>query len=442
MNKKRSLSLLVLVFMFVVPAVMQIGSNQITTNIELDKTFTESYVHHDAIWIQSNDEFEAQAALESWTGDGSEGDPYVITGYLFDCETQPLRIWDTTVHWIFIDNEIFGVGGAIQCGTWIENATNGAIVDNEVHNRHAGLAIADVADMVISGNYIHDCWGRGVELFGAMNNTVIKDNIITDVGQSGIYSVTSRNCIIENNTITNSAESGITLIGQSPDCIVTDNVITNCESTGILMSNSDGGVVTDNIISSVEDQGIYLNTPTDCVVAGNTIGDVEGIGLKVSNSDLTDISENVIENCTEDGLLLSSGGNTTVEWNSVYNVTGYAVNLAASSTNFSVMYNTFIDNGVTCQVCDDGTLNVVSYNYYDNWNTPDADANGYVDTPYVFEGESENQDEFPLAVAGVVPTTDGEPGPGGDPLPMELILIAGAIGAIVIVVGLLFAKRR
>ena len=428
--------------MFIVPAVMQIGSNQVTTNIELDKTFTESYVHHDAIWIQSDAEFHAQALVESWAGDGSEETPYIITGYLFDCETQPLRIWHTTVHWTFIDNEIFGVGGAIQCGTWIENATNGAIINNEVHNRHAGLAIADVEDMVISGNYIHDCWGRGVELFGGMDNTVIKDNIISDIGQSGIYSVTSIDCTIENNTITNCADSGIKLIGQSPNCIVTDNIIANCETTGILMSNANGGEITDNIISNVVDQGIYLNSPINCVVTGNTIGDVDGVGMKISSSDFTDISENVIENCTGDGLLLSSGGNTTVEWNSVYNVTDYVVNLETSSTNFTVMYNTFIDNGDTCQVCDDGTSNVVSHNYYSDWSTPDADANGYVDTPYAFEGDSENQDEFPLAEAGVVPTTDEEPVPGGDPLPMELILIAGAIGAIVIVAGLLFAKRR
>ena len=113
---------------------------------------------------------------------------------------------------------------------------------------------------------------------------------------------------------------------------------------------------------------------------------------------------------------------------------------------FSVRYNSFIDNGDTCQVCDDGTSNIVSHNYYDDWDSPDVDVNGYVDSPYAFEGDSENQDEYPLAEAGVVPT-EVEPTPttgtgGNNPLPMELIIITGATGAIIIIAGILLLKRR
>lgn len=443
MKNLRKLTLVVLALMFVFPALIQFGSVNSTASIEPIKYFTESYIHHDQIWIQSNEEFNIQAAAESWAGDGSAGNPYVITGYLFDCETQPLRIWHTTVHWIFIDNEIFGVGGNIQCGTWIENTTNGAIIDNEVHNRHAALAIADVENLIISGNYIHDCWGRGVELFGAMNTTIIQNNIIEDIGQSGIYSVTSRNCIVKNNTISNCV-SGITLVGQTTNCTITGNIISNCESTGILMTSVDDGIITDNTITNVEDQGIYLSSPTDCVVTGNIIGDVDGIGFKIANAELSDISENIIANCTEDGFCLTSGANTSLQWNSVYNMTGYAVNLETDSSNFSIKYNTFIDNGVDCQVNDDGTSNIVSQNYYDDWSTPDVDADGYVDSPYALDGDAENQDELPLAVAGVVPTTTvtTTTSTTENPLPMDLLLIAGAIGVIVIVGVVLLVKRR
>ena len=92
---------------------------------------------------------------------------------------------------------------------------------------------------------------------------------------------------------------------------------------------------------------------------------------------------------------------------------------------------------------------MVSQNYYEDWNSPDADVDGYVDSPYALDGDSENQDEFPLAVAGVVPITKTETSStttdttvGVDPFPMEMILVAGAVGAIVLVAALLLVNRR
>ena len=446
MKNLRKLTLVFLALMFVLPALVQFGAVNSTASIEPTKNYTESYVHHDQIWIQSNEEFSIQAAAESWAGDGSEETPYVITGYIFDCESQPLRIWHTTVHWIFTGNEIFGVGGAILCGSWIENVTHGAIINNEIHNRHSALAMSDVRDFTVTGNYIHDCWGNGIEFFAAgMSNTLIQDNICENIGGAGVYATTSSDCVVKNNTFTNIDNIGIALMGQSPNCDVIDNTISNTASSGILLSCPDNGLVEGNIITQAVGQGIYVNSPSDCVISTNTIGDITGDGLRVLNADFTEISENIIGNCTDDGFLLTSGTNTSVHWNSVSNVSGYAVNLATSSGNFSVKFNTFIDNGIDCQVNDDGTSNLVSKNYYDDWTSPDDDTDGFVDSPYAIDGDAENQDELPLAVAGVVPTgtvTTTTSTTGENPIPMELLLIAGAVGAIVIVGVVLLVKRK
>lgn len=440
--------LVFLALMFVFPALVQFGSVNSASSIETTKIYTESYVHHDQIWIQSNEEFSIQAAAESWAGDGSEGNPYVITGYLFDCESQPLRIWHTTVHWIFIENAIDGVGAAVQCGTWIENVTHGSIVNNEVYNRHSALAISGVRDFTVTGNYIHDCWGNGIEFFAAgMTRTLVQDNILVNIGGAGIYSTTSSDCVVNNNTLTNIDNIGIALLGLTPNCNVTGNYISNTGSSGITIANADNGYVTGNTIKQAIFQGIYMNRPSNSIISENTIGDVTGDGLRVIKAEFSDISKNTIENCTDDGLLLSSGTNTSVHWNSVSNISGYAVNLGTDSGNSSVKYNTFIDNGVDCQVCDDGTSNVVSQNYYADWSSPDADADGYVDSPYALNGAAENQDELPLAVAGVVPTetvtTSTTTSTGmQNPLLMDMVLIAGAVGAIVIVGVVLLMKRR
>lgn len=444
MKKFRKLTLVFLALMFVFPALVQFGSVNSTASIEPIKNYTESYVHHDQIWIQSNEEFSIQAAAESWAGDGSEGNPYVITGYLFDCESQPLRIWDTTVHWIFTENVIDGVGSAVVCGTYIDNVTHGSIINNEVLNRHSALALTTVEDFIVSGNYIHDCWGNGIEFFTAgMKRTIVQDNTIENIGGSGIYSTTSSDCVVKNNTLTNIDSIGIALMGQTPNCNVTGNTISNTEGAGIMMANTDTGFVTGNIITQAVYQGICMNTPSYCVISGNTIGDVNGDGIREIDAEFSDFSENIIQNCTDDGFLLSSGTNTSVHSNSLSNITGYAVNLEPGSSYFSVKYNTFIDNGVDCQVCDDGTSNLISQNFYDDWSSPDDDADGYVDSPYVLDGDAENQDDFPLAVAGVVPTGSVTTSTTVEnPLPMDLLLIAGAVGAIVVVGVVLLVKRR
>jgi len=445
MMKMRNLTLIILLFLFILPSVQLFNSNHTSTDIELSKTFTESYVHHDQIWIQGDAEFHAQAAAESWDGEGTEESPYVITGFLFDCESQPLRIWHTTVHWLFTGNEIFGVGGNIQCGSWIENTTNGAIVDNEIHNRHAGLAIADVENLIITGNYIHDCWGRGIELFGAMTSTTIKNNIIDSVGQEGIYSVSSVDCIINNNTISNCAEGGVTLVGQAPNCTISKNEISNCEQSGILISGLEDGEVNDNIITDVGSQGIYLSGVINSEITGNSMHNIARSGMKIAAAQYCDISENIVDDCGEDGFLFTSGSNTTVDWNSISNATGYAINFGDSTTSFTVRYNTFMNNAVACQINDDGTSNLVSKNYYDDWNSPDVDENGYVDSPYVLDGDAANQDDYPLAVAGVVPTIESESSntnSSSNPFPVEMILIAGGIGIIIVMAGLLIFKRR
>ena len=114
------------------------------------------------------------------------------------------------------------------------------------------------------------------------------------------------------------------------------------------------------------------------------------------------------------------------------------MNLLSDSSLVTLKYNTFIDNGVTCQVCDDGTSNAISENYYDDWNSPDADANGYVDVPYELDGTADNQDDLPLAVAGVIPTTT----PDESPLLIDPLIIVGSIGAVIVAITLALVRRR
>ncbi|MFW9767393.1 MAG: right-handed parallel beta-helix repeat-containing protein [Candidatus Thorarchaeota archaeon] len=437
MRKSRSIAILVLSLMFVFPLIVQIGADHTAADLDTAKTFIESYEHHEQIWIQSNEEFDFQASTDGWAGDGSEEHPYIITGYLFDCESQPIRIWDTNVHWILIDNIIDGVGSNIQCGTWIENVTNGAIIDNEIFNRHSGIAVTGYTELNITGNYIHDCWGSGIEVLGMLNQSIIQDNVIENVGGAGIFSGMSKGTIVKDNSISSCNSIGISLVGVVIDCILASNVIFDSAESGLIVSYGENTIITGNIITFSSGQGIYMNSPEHCTISQNIIGDISGHGIRINAGDTCEIKDNIVENCTLDGIRLDLTSSSVLR-NIVRNASEYSVNLLSSSNQVTLKFNTFIDNGNSCHVCDDGTANIISENYFDDWSSPDADVNGYVDNPYMIDGSASNQDEYPLAVAGVIPTTT----PDGSPMNIHPLIIIAPIGIAIVIAAFVLIRRR
>ncbi|MHA2423995.1 MAG: right-handed parallel beta-helix repeat-containing protein, partial [Candidatus Thorarchaeota archaeon] len=158
---------------------------------------SDTYTPHDAILITSDEEFEAMADDEDWPGDGSIENPYIISGLLLtDPTTQPIRIWNTEVHWIFRDNIIEGGG---LCGSFIVNTTNGLMDNNTFRFRHNGMAFQDVENLTISSNNIHNNSGHGLEFLGYAIGIVIQDNRIVDNRQSGIQIPSIDGCEIEGN---------------------------------------------------------------------------------------------------------------------------------------------------------------------------------------------------------------------------------------------------
>lgn len=409
-----------------------------------ERNFVLSYTPHDAIWIQSNEEFHTQADIEDWPGEGTELSPYIITGYSFNQDTQPLRIWNTDVYWIFTGNLVDGIAPDVLCGTWIQDVSNGVITNNEFRNRHSGIAIIDVTDMVISNNYVHDCFGNGLEFTGGVVRSIIEGNSISNIGQNGIYSSASINCTISGNIVSTIDDIGIALMGVSPNCNITGNTVDSCGSSGIIVSILSNGYIVDNIVSNTELQGINSSGASSSIISGNCISEIDGIGIKLQYTESSIIMENIVTDCTKEGFLVNSGEESEIHWNYFENTSEFAVKLDSSSTNITVKFNTFIDCGSTCLVFDDGTTNVISHNYYSSWHSPDADLDGFVDSPYSIDGAASNEDAFPLAIAGVVPTTNGGTTPTGDnqSFPMDLFLVGSAALIFVVVSAVFFIKRK
>ncbi len=321
----------------------------------------DSLIPHDIIWINGDEMFIEQAGLEGWPGNGTEEDPYLISGYYFNTWNKPLTIYHSSVHWIFTNNLIDGEDD--HGGTWIQNCTHGAIINNEICNRRFAIAIASGSGINISGNYIHDCWENGIEFIAGMNNATVKNNIIENIGVAGFYSGLSRNSSIVNNTLTNCGEYGVALLGVISNCIITRNIIS------------------------------YTGNET-----------LEGVGMRLMIFNTSEVSFNEIINCTSHGILIDTGNNSLIRWNTITNTLGYAIALLPESNQIVVKFNAFIDNELDCQVSDNGTLNEFSHNYYSDWTTPDRNSDGYVDMPYQIDGIADNLDRYPLVKVGVIPT--------------------------------------
>jgi len=352
----------------------------------------ESLTPHDIIWINGDEMFHEQAELEDWPGNGTEEDPYLISGYYFNTWNKPLTIYHSSLYWVFTNNLIDGEDD--HGGTWIQNCSHGAIVNNEICNRRFAIAIASGSGINISGNYIHDCWENGIEFMAGMNNATVQNNIIENIGVAGFYSGLSRNSIIANNTITNCGNYGVALLGVISNCTITSNVIS------------------------------YTGNET-----------IEGVGMRLMIFDTSEVSFNEITNCTSYGILIDTGNISLICWNIITNSSKYAVTLLPESNLIQVRFNAFLDNGFDCQVLDNGTLNEFSHNYYSDWNTPDGNSDGYVDTPYQIEGAAGNLDRYPLVKVGVIPPEIAGTSVGD-------IAIAILLVGLVIVIGTLYLRRR
>lgn len=412
---------------------------------ELEEEFELAYTPHDAIWIQNNSAMVDQATDESWSGNGSKETPYIITGYSFNQDTQPLRIWNTDLYWIFTGNLVDSDGEGMECGTWIEDASNGVITENTFRNRHSGLVTINVVNVNVTNNVIHSNTAYGMEFLNTITNCVIANNTIYDCVVGGIrVGHGSINSTVSDNSVTDSNGNGIVLRGGLQNCFVINNTVEYVGADGLVISLASNTVVSFNSITNATNDGLGLHGFNNGLAHDNTIVSADGVGISISYCGGSNISYNTVEESGGVGIDVISGSNTTMSWNTVKDCVDYALQLSDETEYFEVQYNTFDANGGTSQINDDGDGNEVSFNYYSDWTSPDNDVNGIVDNPYAFDGLASNEDPYPLTEAGVVPVIEEPtPTPTDTPLPMDLILIGvGALAIVIIISGVVMLRKR
>ncbi|MHA2028120.1 MAG: right-handed parallel beta-helix repeat-containing protein, partial [Candidatus Kariarchaeaceae archaeon] len=228
-------------------------------------------------------------------------------------------------------------------------------------------------------------------------------NLISIRGTTSYFII--RNCLLDG---LNSTNDGITL-SNVENGIIENNTIFDMNDNGIIVSNSNDNHIFGNHIYRVGEVGIIFFGASRNLINYNMIYNNDGDGIWILSSGPKQsvdnrIEHNVLNNNGLNGLTIGStdGGivilNNTVRYNYMANNLAFNFFLNQNTQQIVVEYNDFILEELDgpIQGSDNGIDNIINYNYWNNWNSPDINGDGIVDEPYLLDGDAGNADNAPL----------------------------------------------
>ncbi len=347
---------------------------------------------------------------------------YSITGTGGDCAVpgNGWGAWDayTSTCTLQADIAVYGANGInINSGNVTLNGNGHLLSGNNAANTN-GVYLSGMNGVTIK-NLTVEHFYHGIELASSGSNTLTGDNASSN-NSSGIYLTGSSNNILSDNTANSnsggsnsgnaagieleSGSNGNTLSGNTANNTNGGNWMTSMYVAGIWIGSSGSNSLTNNTVinnqgsnlSWFDVAGIYLNSSSNNILSGNTasIPGYNGFGESI-------------------GLWLTSSANGNTLFGNTSSSNQFGIYLNSCSNN-QVYHNSFLNNSTVPARVYGGSGNLFNLpaptggNYWSNWSTPDANSDGFVDSPYVFTG---GQDNLPLTS----PPASGKP-----PLTLDL----------------------
>ena len=161
--------------------------------MEMKSKEPKGYTSHGVIRINNDTDFANQASQEGWPGDGSQSNPYVISGYDIDAHHagDTIYIGNTTVYFVvencYLHNATyhtypyFNGGGII-----LYNVTNGKISGNNVTSNWLGVDLLSSNSNTISGNNITNN-EVGISIYNSTHNTLSKNKMNANTQGLWVY---------------------------------------------------------------------------------------------------------------------------------------------------------------------------------------------------------------------------------------------------------------
>ena len=401
------------------------------------------YASHSPISIDGNADFATKALAESWSGDGSPGNPYIIQGYDINAASASgISIQNTNAHFIVRDCYFHNGSSSFNCGISLYNCSNGffsndycsgnwvgiglgsssnnnTLSNNNCSNNWAGIDFNVSSDNTLSNNTCSNNY-YGISLGTSSNNNILTDNTCSN-NQYGMTLSYSSNNTLSNNNCSSNVLHGIEL-SSSSDNTLSNNTCSNNYYGIWLVSSSSNTLSNNNCTNNWEGISLWSSSDNNALInntcSSNNHG---GIFLWLSSDNNTLINNNCSSN-NYYGIYLNSSNDNTIVWNQICNNFGYGIYADAGpfgTDRNMILNNTFAYNYGSCdyyipgtaQARDSGTgnhWNSSGYgNYWSDWGLPDDDSNGIVDAPYSLSGSAGAIDYYPLSRKSM-PDIDGD----------------------------------
>ena len=270
---------------------------------EAENSLTENYLEHTPVIIDDDDELANLADEKGWPGQGTEDDPYIISGYAIDGRGghSAIYIGNVTEHLTVKDCYLFNATGeeshrTFAAGSTLFNSKNTLLENNTITQNHRGIDLLDSSDNIVDDNDIFDNIGSGILVENGLNN-ILSNNSIDD-NSEGVNLLNSMDNILLNNTIEENS-LGIAILEYSEsNSIISNHIESN--PMGISIHDSNYNTLEKNTVSNGQ-TGIEISGSSRNHMIDNTILDTSNGGVILENSFNTDIENNSMQNC---GLIL------------------------------------------------------------------------------------------------------------------------------------------
>ena len=326
------------------------------------------------------------------------------------------------------DNNIIEYNTIHSCSGGIEllSSSWNTVSNNTVYNCDWNGIRVDASDNnTIEYNTIHSCSG-GIELSSSSRNTV-SNNTIYNNSNIGVFIIESDNVTISSNEIYQNNASGINILNGSFNSVLSNELHANyyaeiivgtfadhnkiCFNTMSDGTNSTGSgilvvysaqynLVSKNTIFNIYGTaGINMWQVSNNSILQNNISSNYGYGVHIYESNNNSVTENIIAKNEKCGITLL-GNNNIIRNNTVSRNSWYGIEINSTS-NAIVKWNDFIQNNPSgdSQAKDDEG-NDFDGNFWDEWISPDANNDGFVDEKYPLDGDAHNFDYTPLTQPG------------------------------------------
>jgi parallel beta-helix repeat protein len=221
--------------------------------LALDESCTENvgtisaYEIHSEISIEQNSDF----ADLGFSGDGTESNPYVITGYEVHSRNACITISHTWVHFEVRNCYLTAEDRDAGIGINLVNVINGKVLDCVINQISVGV-------------YLDSCYNTSVSRCSISEQSYGAQSI-----SGAIVSSYSQNCSLCQNTIVD-GQYGARL-DQSEFCVVKRNTITRSEISHICLSSGKNHTIDGNYLSGSCEEGLKIEWVSTCSIYNNTM---------------------------------------------------------------------------------------------------------------------------------------------------------------------------